>query len=1677
MRGKKGKLYYIRLSFIVLIIFATVFSVSSNISNEPNSSDIIPVVREPIIDEPITDIPNTEPIVNEPLFDNQILAVNGDENLISPLNTHTATVTLTPNQAKCEDTIEFNVEIEHTGGDPIKEVRIYNGSFDGFYTNFPPHANFECGPAPNSNWILIDLISSLRYCFYAVLPDEAETEFTKGMTKEFTFSAKLTTESNYNWPVETYDIFNSWLSFQKEITIDCTPPLTTKTYLGPFHEDNGVEWIDGVTKVELNATDQDPHPLGVNNTYYRNVLVPDYYCWSKDYCLPCEATIQQCPEFSLYTKPFTKEEESCHLIEFYSDDIIGNVEEVKRQCVFVDKTPPLTAKFMGNGPYIGNCPPEQGNIDDECFITSETEIELHCEDTGPHPSGNETVWWKYRFTEDNITWSEWLPGENCDGESMEDGWCDWNTIKKVHLKESSLHELQWFCADAVNKTSEVDTEYFRVDNEAPVIKKEMFGSWLGDCPPENESDNCYVADNNESGVSVWVEDPNPVHAVNDVSCEYLVLLDNLPVDSGVFNYNVNITFKQDSTHTLKIWCSDALGNEIHDEEVFLVDSTPPETTKKYGEPLFMCSDWCQHECNDDQECMSICLIEGCGGQDNSGHFYPVWITSNTTVSLWTKDEKVGTEKIFWRNFVIENEEGWQACDNVNYCHPGFYSQFIDPELEWNEVEGEHANFTKQEESCHVIEYYSIDKLGNEEKVKWQCVYVDNSYPNVSKEIGQPKVIKTSCVQEQEIIQPLLTNLQIINNLQERYGDVYVPKDNNEELFQALSLNSNPCDSSTQTEQCAHIDANSLPNFVKDTIESEGAVPNESCGKILILSSGNPLDNDTTISTNMGNPGCGLNPDGFGTFDCNILSDFTPDADSIVLAVSSEWPEYVGSNFTDWMQIFSNTTSVDVSIDDWITANIIPYGPASSGTKTLSTLSASQSTDLRVADSGDAIYDTALIVVPLSCFEEDPTPLLCGNNVLDAGEECDDGNTLNGDGCSSLCLLEQDCEQTTYVSQKTPITLSCEDVFPHPVDHVSIWYRTRLSDDCENWSEWSEWIDPNGQEVEKTIYFEEDSCHELEYYCEDVLGNKGPVFSEIDIVDTQGPVINKSIIGPWTGDCLPENESDTCIIDTATMIHVESYDPEPHPVNDVTCDWHYEVLDDDGASGGQQGLTPPFDIQFPEESKHLLTITCKDSLGNEFVDEETFFVDKTPPITQKEYTGPFFEENSIEWINSYTNVTLFAYDPQPHPSGVAQTWWRNTLVQDDACRNQEICQELSGEGSWNVYSESFNKEEESCHLIEFFSVDNVNKTEKINKQCVFVDNTAPNPIKIVGDPKTKWEGENTFYPNLTERCWSEDPEQFIECWKITLDTPISMQCNDSEPHPVNHENICYRVDLDGKDFTEHYCDNYFIGEFNESGDGFCCLEGTIDDFTFGEASQHELEFYCEDALDNKGPTDIEKFKVEGEPFNITIKKKWNLISVPVVLLNDDIEEVLGNYDFIDSVWTYNGSEWFVYTPDGNPLNDNLHTLTPGWGYWVLATDNGVITIGGSLLSPKMVPPSRTLIEGWNLIGYYGNEELPGYYGPFENINGDPIDPFGEGKRSYCGLYTLTNPVNPINPTRWSSLYTYWEPSEDGFIGLGMCQNMAPGAGYWIQMDESDDYAPTESCPEDFINNVICPIVGP
>ena len=48
----------------------------------------------------------------------------------------------------------------------------------------------------------------------------------------------------------------------------------------------------------------------------------------------------------------------------------------------------------------------------------------------------------------------------------------------------------------------------------------------------------------------------------------------------------------------------------------------------------------------------------------------------------------------------------------------------------------------------------------------------------------------------------------------------------------------------------------------------------------------------------------------------------------------------------------------------------------------------------------------------------------------------------------------------------------------------------------------------------------------------------------------------------------------------------------------------------------------------------------------------------------------------------------------------------------------------------------------------------------------------------------------------------------------------------------------------------------------------------------------------------------------------------------------ISSAMSDYeDKIYSIWFYDGCEWYIYTPDGNPSNDNLFTLRNNWCYYI------------------------------------------------------------------------------------------------------------------------------------------------
>ena len=1720
------------------------------------------------------------------------------------LAVHSSTVTVTPHIVPASVSADFNAHVECTGGpDPIHEFRVYEPlEFSGLV----------CDPVIGwyDPFYAYTTIGGDEY-YYCQWNAKTGSELYTGETEDFSFSLDTSeTECCRDLFVETRDDHGYYEFHNPQVCVDTSAPITTKSFIGPYKIDpeTEVEWIDGVTLINLTAIDPEPHPSGIDKTWYINIWLPECNdpCLDSGDCIPekycdspynienyegcidegqylCEDEADYIPytddwydcveewvyyecevdcegqAWKLYRGPFLKKKESCHVLLFFSVDNVGNVEDVKANCFFVDKTAPFMDKDNGDAIWDNgepafvkdDVPPESPYYNpDGAFhwITTNMPIIFTCDDTwggdkeiSPHPSEDEKLCFRvsYDYVEiDDTGVYDWgyITEDYCDPMYYveepcgEDNctWCcvpvDENKEYEFYFQNESMHDLEYYCKDAVEKKTDPHIQYYKVDDTPPNITKKMIGDdHLGDCPPRDlteypeNNDTCYVRDDDENGVNISVVDGGEICAVDDVNCIKYLFWETTPPEcdmaggewipgagplptpfvktitngngggicllwSDEFTEYQEFYFQHDSTHWLIVICEDALGNIEVDIEKFLVDSTPPESDKWFGEPYV--EDWypkgcyeqymdCVVSCEGDPKCIEERCFE-CGWAE--------WINSSTPVYMNATDKKVGVDKIWYKNILAcgdlpcedpynycsndtdhpydnpntvycinkgqdlcDDEEGgwedqgfssWEACVE-GYVHTQCGDNNLD--LEWHLWDGN--PITKPDESCHILYYFSVDKLGNVEPIEANCFFVDNTPPETDKIIGTPQY--GDCPPEEGercyISGETPITLKCWDDEPHPVDHVslwyrYRVSDDCENWGDWLPVEEEECEGEIVNGWCDP----SNPYLIEKTIY----FPEDSCHELEYycvdgLGNAGPVHSEIDIVDNQ--PPV-IEKEVIGPqIDCPP----TPEPESCI-----KWDCFGEGDEKD----FFITGRHDPTNWDMAIWNGDPE---------------------QVEEQGEYWWDNGGEPVPFG-LEYD----------ADTGEVTYtlDGETLtwtyDAEKAFEYILLMAKGKEGGCDMALTGVEVNGESVGDVISDGNYEGLKVYLSD-----AEQTEGFKVSGYAA--MIW---DECKEQEI----------PAF-HIFAMNTHDPI----------EDCYQ--------IDGVTLIQVKATDPEPHPVGEVLCSWDYDVIDSEKMGSGQSELIPPFNISFPEESTHILYIKCWDALGNIVYDTEMFIVDKTPPEIHKIYDGPYYsgieydeekeEEYCAEWINHETTIQMSANDVGPHLSGIGELKYRITTVNNEYCKDYDEddyeCEDATGTDEWTtvegyVEGEIYetNIPDESCHLIEIYAEDGVEK-HSTHKQCVFVDNTPPYPEKTVGDPKDYWTpGDNGdeishHYPEANDLCWTlpkennecrnAGPEVCLECWEVTQLTPITMDCIDPEPHPVDHEKVCFKLDLDGEDETEVYCSQYY-GEMTD--DGFCCIDYT-DDFHFIEDSEHELEYYCVDALENtnKENLDIEKFKVEGTMFEVPLFLKWNLISVPFVLLNDDPEAIFNENDTpgVESVWAYDpeneicNDNWCKYTPDGIE-NDNLDRITPGWGYWIYETeDEEWLTIGGNLIDQGPVDmPHRQLVEGWNLIGYYGASWELYEWGDFNFVCGDAFnfpDKYIYGDKAYCALYSLVNTEQGY--PKWDAVWNYINCGDhhDAWIGINTCvgdgleatlSRLYAGRGYWIHLDEADEYGPATTC---------------
>ncbi len=1412
-----------------------------------------------------------------------------------------------------------------------------------------------------------------------VVYEDLDGELTWGHTLSFE------EDSLHVLSVTCMDRAGNLLEDIEAFRVDDTPPETTKTYdipnFAPFGDiNNGApypHYIDTTTSIVLDAIDPDPTGESCNigdvTTYYFDTIVPDYQCENEGECQPIckplpflpvgtfgEPSVTPC-SWETYLAPFTKGEESCHILQFYSVDGIGNIENMNHQCVFVEDKPPIVNKNNGDAIFDFGEPNFITSVNSRGgfhWITSDMPITFTCTDQEPHPSGNEELCFKVSY--DYPNW-DYVTNDYCDGE-LENGYCCVDATPNdpfdfyFNENEESMHNLEYFCRDALGHKSDEHIQYYKVDDTAPsLIEKTIDGPRIalqGECPPRPGTDDiCHI--DGVTTIGVEVEDGGEICAIGVDECRWKYSVYNefkgwSPYTEWYYTFPIN--FPEESKHELVIECYDELGNTMDDTEIFYVDKTAPETTfsvtgPQIPDPILESSD------------------------------YPRYVDTVSRIVLSATDDigphDSGVDETYYR--VTQVDE--QYCESAaSGCSAA----------QGDGVLGGWATYSVPfgiDESCHLIEYYSVDNVDKIEDTEKQCVFSDHTAPLIEKEFVGSQIPNPAIdypyphyINSDTMVYIVATDPEPhpsgMNNV--KYKVTLVGND--------ACMSENVCELTEGSGEFIPINGGEVRfPILEDSchlieIEAEDNVGKKSAHKqCVFVDNQKPLIEREIIGPKIGDCAQGHIDDCYIDGVTTIEVTVTDPEPHPVNGVTCEW---------DYDVLGGEKTGTG---DSGLTSPFIISFPEES--EHLLTIICRD--DL----GNEVVYDETLLV--------DKTAPGINKYYGQPRYYSDIAN-------DNLCYKDGDNRWNCYES----LAPALSDIGYTELPRGNIMYSTE------------------GPLLEISVQMsglKANTDYQLTLNGRD--GNDGNSELGNNCDNPNGPkagYVHAWECGTWAGGTGQEGFWNFDM--TATSDNEGNYEST----------YYLEMPD------GHYGIGPTHNF------------------GVGFIVKEAADVpggSNYPPILM-EYSGLDWMVGPYSypmWINSNTPIFGEVTDDGPHKSGVSVVKYRTTRVDDEYCWNDDDnydCEDAVVDGDWTTVDSNdydlfeFNIDEDSCHLIEIYAEDNVEKND-LHKQCVFVDNLPPTPVKTVGEPRDIWNGLDAKFYELDDFCLIEN-----NCWKVTMDTPISMSCEDSEPHPVGNERVCFNVELDGDDWTggvNGYCNEY-NGVMND--EGYCCFDRSVgEDFRFLESSEHNLKFYCEDALGNRGPIDDEKFKVDGEGFEIQINKKWNLISVPVVLLNDDPEEVFKNVDVdecIQSVWAYDGvgDEWTVWTPGDAP--DNLR-VEPGYGYWIVANHDCMLMIGGSLLSPGRTPPSRELVSGWNLVGYYGMDDQEGYYGPN-----------GNGRDAYCAFYSLTGGF--FDNPQWSEVSGYWELyNPDTFESYSPGDSLDSGAGYWIFMkDGSDVYSPSSVC---------------
>ncbi|MEI6154625.1 MAG: hypothetical protein WCQ90_11115, partial [Deltaproteobacteria bacterium] len=161
------------------------------------------------------------------------------------------------------------------------------------------------------------------------------------------------------------------------------------------------------------------------------------------------------------------------------------------------------------------------------------------------------------------------------------------------------------------------------------------------------------------------------------------------------------------------------------------------------------------------------------------------------------------------------------------------------------------------------------------------------------------------------------------------------------------------------------------------------------------------------------------------------------------------------------------------------------------------------------------------------------------------------------------------------------------------------------------------------------------------------------------------------------------------------------------------------------------------------------------------------------------------------------------------------------------------------------------------------------------------------------------------------------------------------------------------------------------------------------------------------------------RLDMNAYRTTLSSGWNFVSLPVQPDDKTISKMLQDISTnVRIVWGYNNKDkvWLKYKPSA--ISNTLDIIESGKGYWFYMNNPVTLTVTG-----KDASPAVALSNGWNLVGYGGQEStmnLPANYviiWGWENgtwkakaantsaqLNVSPLDALNRGKAYWIKMST-------------------------------------------------------------------------